>query len=235
MPSPVPIVLTANPVPGAQRPLDINQFLQTICQYVSAQISQNVSFFIQGAAYPVSDQGIFFNQTTEKFGVWSSAYGKYIAIGDRTVGELVASYLVTDDLPNGLVVLDGRAISAITGLSQQQTTNLETIFGVTASLPNFTFFAALQGLPDSGAFSGIPISPFVPLTSQVQAISFTGSYAQAAEQALQSNVASTVTSATSLQSAVQQIQGVAESLLDALVNYTPSGVMPVWKIFAGFP
>ena len=231
----IPIQLTPIPVPGAARPLDINQLLTIISQYISASISANVSFFLQGPTYPISDQGIFFNTSTDKFGVWISAYGKYIPISDRTVGEIIATFIAGDDLPNGLVALDGRNINTITGLSQSQISNLETLFGVNQLIPKYTFFGALQNLPATGAFSNIAIGAFAPPKGSIGALSIGGSYSQTEVGALRDNTELLLDSATALQNATTQIQAVSETVLESLLNNAASGLQPIWKIFVGFP
>jgi len=235
MPATIPIILTPLNVPGQTQTLNINDLLALICKYVGASISANVSFFLQGASWPVSDQGIYFNQTIGKFGTWNSGYGKYIPISDLEVGEIITTFVAGDDLPNGMVVLDGRNINAIAGLSQQQITNLETLFGVNQPIPSYSFFGSLQGIPALNSFSSIPVQPFAPTSAQVQSITFGSTYNQGIEQSLQADVALAAGSGTSLTQAVIQIQGIAEALLDALNNYTPTGLNPVQKIFVGFP
>jgi len=63
----IPITLTPIPVPVNIQAVNINDFLGIVCEYISGSISQNVSFFQQGATAPNSNQGIFYNTSTQRF------------------------------------------------------------------------------------------------------------------------------------------------------------------------
>ena len=120
---------------------DINGLLGIIAQYLQGSISQSVSFFQQGSNYPSSDQGIFFNQTTQQFGAWNAALGRYIPLTTLKVGDAKPSYVAGDDVVNGWVELNGRNINSVAGITVSQQANLATLFGAGATLPTQNFGA----------------------------------------------------------------------------------------------
>lgn len=235
MPAPVPIQLTPVPVPGGTNPTDINQLIALICKYISGSISESVSFFVQGSNWPLSDNGIYFNSSIGRFGTWDSGLGKYIPISDRTVGEILPTFVSGDDVANGLIVLDGRNINTILSISQSQKSNLETLFGANNSIPSYKFFGALSNLPGVGSFSDIVVNAFAPQSGTIGNLTISGAYTQSEIQALRANTETTLESAIALQTVVTQIQAVSESVLDALNGSASTGLAPIWKIFVGFP
>src|SRR5580700_4829719 len=151
----IPIVLTPLPAPADFQAMNWDQLIALVCQYIQGSISASVSFFNQGATPPTSNQGIFFNTLDNRFENWDTNQGAYIPISERQVGEIYPSFVGGDDIPNGLIVLDGRSIGSITGLSQQQLTNLQTLFGANASIPRLSSPPSFSGLPANGTFSAL--------------------------------------------------------------------------------
>ena len=139
MPTSIPIKLTPLPAPLSVEYANFDELIVLACKYIAASIGANVSFFIQGPSAPLSDQGIFYNTYVGKFMRWSPNDGKYIYITDFVVGMLSSSYVLGDDVANGWIVLDGRAINSISGITVQQQNVLSTLFGANANLPTVPF------------------------------------------------------------------------------------------------
>lgn len=138
----VPVQFTPLPAPVGIKAINFNQMLGLICQYIQASIGQNVSFFLQGSNFPTSDQGIFYNQTTQQFGAWNAALGRYVPLSTIQVGDGKPSYVAGDDAVHGWIVLDGRNVNSVTGINQAQKSNLETLFGVGGTMPTQNFGAS---------------------------------------------------------------------------------------------
>jgi hypothetical protein len=143
----IPIKLTPLPAPQSVQWANFDQMVVLICKYIAAAIGANVSFFIQGPSAPSSDQGLFYNTTVNKFMRWSPNDGKYIYITDFVVGMWSVSSVAGDDAAGGWIMLDGRAIDSIGGITPQQQNVLNTIFGANQNLPNVTFAPAIGTPP----------------------------------------------------------------------------------------
>lgn len=141
MASTIPITLVALPAPTGIQALDFNQLLSLVARYIQGSISANVDFFLQGSNFPQSDQGIFYNQTTRQFGAWNAAQGQYVPLTTLIVGQATPFYTAGDDTVNGWIELNGRNVNSVTGITQFQKANLETLFGVGGILPTQTFGA----------------------------------------------------------------------------------------------
>ena len=233
----IPISLTALPVPVGIKASNMNELLSLLAQYLEASIHDNVSFFLQGSNFPDSDQGIFYNQTIGKFGDWNAALGKYIPISDVAVGDIRASYVGGDDLVNGWVVMDGRLISAVPGLTQLQKSNLQTLFGgaASATVPNLPFLAGLQNPPANGSFANIAQPAVDPQKGYIGALAIDASYVQSQVAALRDAAEQLDDSVNSLDTTVSTMKGVAESLLNSLNASTASGTGPKNRVFVGYP
>ncbi len=143
MASTIPIILTALPVPTGIQATDFNQLLALVAKYLQGSISTSVSFFLQGSNFPLSDQGIFYNQTTHQFGAWNASLGRYVPLTTLVVGDAKPSYVGGDDPVNGWIVLNGRNVNEVAGITQFQKANLETLFGVSGIMPTQTFGATV--------------------------------------------------------------------------------------------
>lgn len=229
----IPITLTPIPVPVNIQAVNINDFLGIVCEYVSGSISQNVSFFLQGATAPNSDQGIFYNTSTQRFESWNSNIGAYQPLTELQVGDLKAAYRTSDDTVNGWILLDGRVINDITGLTQSQNSNLQNLFGTGGSLPNFNFLGALNNLPPVGTFTGISNTQVAPQVGVIGALPISSSYTQTEVQNLRNQTETLENSTNSLQKTVSQIISNTETVLDSLQNTsTVTGVK--WFVFCGY-
>ena len=232
----IPIYLTPIPVPVGVEAIDINGLLSIIAEYMTGQISQNVSFFIQGTVPPTSNQGIFYNTNTKRFEDWNSGYGAYTPISELQVGDMKAAYRQSDDVANGWVLLNGRAISSIVGITQIQKNNLDTLFpsAGTPTLPNLSFISGLSGLPASNAFSGINNPASTPTPGTIGALSVSSTYQQAEVQALRNNTETLSSSVNTLQLATASIQSASNTVLQSLLNVN-SVTGPKWFVFCGYP
>jgi hypothetical protein len=229
----IPITLTPIPVPVNIQAVNINDFLGIVCEYVSGSISQNVSFFLQGATPPNSNQGIFYNTSTQRFENWSSNNGSYLPITELQVGDLKGAFRTSDDPVNGWILLDGRVISTITGLTQAQNANLQNLFGSGGSLPNFTFLGALSGLPPVGTFSGISNTAISPAVGAIAALPISASYTQAEVQNLRNSTETLDESTNALQKTVTQVISNSETVLTSLQN-TSTTTGAKWFVFCGY-
>lgn len=225
----IPITFSPLTVPVSVQATNINELLTIIAQYLSGQISANVSFFQQGSNWPLSDQGIYFNQTTQQFGTWSTAQGKYLPVTDLIIGDMKSSFVAGDDTADGWIQLDGRAINAVTGITNDQKSALQSLFGTT--LPNYTFLSGLAGLPATTSFSGIVNPASAPTADTVASLTIGGSYSQTEVAALRDNTATLAGSATAIQSALAQSIGYSEQVLASLNAGGVAG--PKWFVYVG--
>lgn len=234
MPTSIPITLNANPVPVGITAVNINDLLGIVSEYVTGSISQNVSFFIQGATAPQSNQGIFYNTSSRRFEDWNSSTGSYVPISELQVGDLKTSLRQSDDAGNGWILLDGRSINSITTITQTQRSNLATLFGTNSSLPNYSFLGALIGLPSSGAYSNVTNNSIQPPVGTFNSLTISSSYSQPEITNLRNNTELLLDSTSSLQSVVANVQSISEQVLTALLGST-STVGPRWFVFCGYP
>ncbi len=227
----IPIQLSPLTVPVDFQAGDINQLLTIISQYLSASISANVSFFQQGSNWPTSDQGIFFNQTTRQFGTWSTGQGRYLPVTGLIIGDTKASFVAGDNTAAGWIQLNGRAINAVTGITNEQKSALEGLFGVGANLPNYTFLSGLSGVPANNSFTDIVNPETLPTAAQVALLPVGGSYSQTEMTAVRDATAGVAGSATTLQAALAQSIGYSEKIINALNAGGVSG--PQWFVYVG--
>lgn len=138
----VPIVLTPIPAPVGITAADFNQLLTNICQYISAVIQQNVSFFQTFASPPAFYSGdLIFVTGLENFMTWDTGTGQYIPLNQLQIGATIQQSVIYgapsfDDIQNGFIYLNGRAIDSIAGLSASQLANLHALYPNGGDLPN---------------------------------------------------------------------------------------------------
>lgn len=145
-------MLTPLPVPANATAMNWNQLITLICQYIQGNISSSVSFFQQGSTPPPFNQGIFFNLVDNRFENWDQPSGGYIPISERSVGDVYQSFISGDVLTGGLVLLDGRAVNTVGGLTQNQANNLATLFGANSVMPTAPIVVGIY----SKVFVGYP-------------------------------------------------------------------------------
>lgn len=142
MPTPIPIVLTPVPPPVGITAANFAQLLTNICQYISAVVNANVSFFQTFASPPATFQGdLIFVTGLQNFMVWDTGTGQYNPLNQIPIGGVLQQAVIYgipnyDDLENGFIYLNGRVIASIAGLSASQLANLNTLFPGSATLPN---------------------------------------------------------------------------------------------------
>lgn len=160
----IPIILTAGPVPPGFAAADINQLMQAIATYISGAIRTDVTFIPRVLNDPATNiSPIIFNVSQNIFKVWDISSGSYIAITEFQLGDVKNSFVGTDDIVHGWVLLDGRAIAAITGITGLQQQTLNNLFNGGSpggTLPTVKP-ANIVGLPADGSFSGIVWPPSI--------------------------------------------------------------------------
>jgi hypothetical protein len=153
----IPITLQAGPVPLPYEAADINQLLETVAKYLSGSIRADVSFYLEVFVDPTNFvTNLIFNSAQRVFKAWNPATGTYVPLTTFTAGDIKTSLVGTDQVALGWVLLDGRAITAITGLTTAQQTVLETFFGIGGNLPTVSA-QNIQNLPADGSFENLPI------------------------------------------------------------------------------
>ena len=232
----IPIKLTPNTVPVGIAYSDINQLLTIIGQYMGAQIQDTVTFVQTGPNDPTQFvTPLFFNTSQGVWKYWDATSGRYLAVTQFLPGDTKTTFIGGDELQQGWVLLDGRKISQVQGLSQNQQQILEAIFGIGGSLPTTSALTSLNGLPLTGSFSGIANPAVTPPTGQIGALPFGSSYDPSQSQALGSNTETLRGSADSTQAALAAALVQAEAMLDALTNSSTSATPLFAKVFAGYP
>lgn len=228
----IPITLTPNNPPIEVSAANFPQLLTLICQYVQGAIRASVSFFLEVLVDPTSFvTNLIFNSTQGVWKYWSQAEGRYVTITDYIVGDVKQTFVGADQVANGWVVLNGRSIAAIPGLTQLQIDNLDSLFpsGLLptvvpvngADLPPEDSYSGITGVeiePDSGVIEGLPVGV---------------AYDQAEMEALRDNTEVLRDSTADLAQETNEIKAKSEELLEALrTNTTPPLVS---SVFCGMP
>lgn len=233
MPAPnqtIPITLTPSNPPTDFQAANFPQLLTAICQYVQGAIRASVSFFLEVLVDPTSFvTNLIFNSTQGVWKYWSQTEGKYVTITDYIVGDVKYSFFGGDQVANGWVVMNGRAITAIPGLAQSQITALQTLFP-DGNLPTVT---AVNGdfLPPEDSFTGITGVEIQPDDGVIAGLPIGGSYDQSEIEALRDDTEILRDSTASLNSEVDQIKDKSAELLEALRE--PITPPMVAMVFAG--
>lgn len=235
MSTPVPIVFSTTPLPAGAAVTNLNELLTVVAQYLTGTINQEVDFFLKGTVVPDSNQGVFFNETTGRFMVWNATQGKYLPITDLEVGDVKQAYTAGDDLTGGWVVLDGRVIEDIPGITQDQLDNLQTLFGATpgSKLPTRAALSSLSNLPADGAIGGITVPETTPADGIIGALPIADSYDDAQIINLRDNTEVLRDSSADLVEAVKTLRDKTEQLRDALADSGSTNVYT--KVWIGFP
>ncbi len=137
-----PVVLTPQTAPVGIAAADFNQLLANICQYIQASVGANVSFFQEFASPPAFFSGnLIYVTGLGNFMVWDVGTGQYNPLNQLQIGAVIQQSEIYgqpsfDDLQNGFIYLNGRAISSITGLSATQIANLNALYPNGGILPN---------------------------------------------------------------------------------------------------
>lgn len=152
----IPIVLTWGPVAPGTQAADINQLGTLLAAQLSGAIRADVSFVTIVLNDPTTYQGaLIYNSTQRVFKAWDTASGSYIALTQFAVGDVKNTFVGTDTVATGWVILNGRTISAVPGLTQNQITNLTVLFPA-GTLPTVTAPATTVGTLVAAIFAGLP-------------------------------------------------------------------------------
>lgn len=229
----IPISLKPIPTPTGIQYATIDQLLTVISKYLTGQISENVSFFVEGASDPTSYvSALFYNTSQNIFKGWDTGTGSYLPITQFQYGDVKNSFVAGDEISNGWLALDGRSIITIHGLSLRQGNILNQLFP-SGDLPSVSPLQNLVGLPQKGSFSNIATPDIQPPLNQIGNLPFSGSYSQAESQALAKNTETLRDSTATLNTGVSSIKAQSELLLNALNNTSTSALYA--KVFIGYP
>lgn len=229
----LPITLTPIPVPIGVKATDINQFITIVTQFISASVNADVSFFQTVTADPsVQTTPLIFNSAQAVFKYWDTGLGKYMPITQFQAGDIKNTYINVDSPQTGWIICDGRAISAVPNISQNQQAVLNSLFGAGGSLPDLSPLQSISGLPSPDAFSSIPVAGTTPPQNQIANLPFSADYNPVEEQNLAGNTEQLRTSQDSLRTSVVAIQTASQQVLSAL-NTATTGM--VTCVFVGYP
>jgi hypothetical protein len=191
-------------------------------------ISQDVGFF----SYAQADPGIFttvlfFNQAAGLWKYWDTGSGKYLPVTQLRVGDQKVSYSLGDEVLNGWIVLNGRSIDSVTGISQTQKLALQSIFGAGGNLPDVTALTGLNNVPPNGTFAGIANPDTQPVKGVIGGLT-------ADLCNLATNTETLRNSTAALQTSIGQTLTQAEAVINSL-NGSPADTKAQVKVFCGYP
>jgi hypothetical protein len=228
----IPITLTWGASQSSLENLDLNQLGTLIAQQMSAAMRADVTFIPQLIADPATFQGqLIFNIVQRIFKGWDAGTGTYKAVTEYAIGDTKTSFVGNDTISTGWVVLDGRLISSITGITGAQQAALESIFGVGASLPT-VIPQNISGLPDINAFGNIPWPPIIPAAGVIGGITFTNPVVDTEAKALADQTELLRDTVNNVQQEIQASSAVSQSVLSALYNNTNPPMYVL--VFCGF-
>jgi len=236
----VPITLSWGPTTGDVSALDINQLGTLIAQQLSGSLRADISFIPIVTNDPAAYQGqLIFNVAQNLFKSWSIGAGAYVAISPYAVGDVKNTFIGNDSVVTGWVILNGRKISDITGLSAAQISNLQGLFGasVDQAIPSVSP-ANVSGLPQGNAFGNIPwggnLDPSVlPNAGTFASMAFTNPVTDTEATALANNCETLRTSTDQAFTVTKQIQALCQQVLTAL---NTASTPPLYaSVFIGYP
>lgn len=218
----IPITLTWGAAQASLSDLDLNQLGTLIAQQMSAAMRADVTFIPQLIADPTTFQGqLIFNIVQRIFKGWDAGTGTYKAVTSYAIGDTKVSFVGNDTISTGWVVLNGRLISSITGITGAQQTALESIFGVGGSLPT-VIPQNISGLPPVNAFGNIAWPAIVPSAAVIApGLPFTAPNPSDVEvQALADQTEFLRDTVNNVQIEIQESLNVSQQVLSALYNNT---------------
>lgn len=228
------------PPTGLQQPSGLYPLLQIICTYVQASVQQGVAFMSIVAADPATmTTYLVFNSTEGIFKYWSTSSGNYQPVTQYNVGDRKSSFIGGDEIASGWVLLNGRLLTAVPGLSAAQTVNLNALFGNNgspATVPTNEGIGSFAALPNNGAFSNIPNLQIQPAVGTFSGLTPANPPVQADLVNVDLNCELLLDTANDLQGTVTNVIAQSEAMLEAL-NGTSQGSGPTvyWKVFVGYP
>lgn len=227
----IPITLTPGVAPTNIPIGNFQQLLAAICQYVAGNIRADVSFIQFVLNTPTTNVGpLIFNTNQGIFRYWDSNTGRYEAVQPYALGDIMNTVVGTDTVDTGWVVLNGRAITAIPGITTAQKAVLDGFFPG-GTLPDVVP-ANVSNLPAEDSFSGITKPVVLPADGVIGALPISASYDELEVEALRDATEVLRDATASVEEQVSQIQDKSSDLLTALrVPFDP----PLYaKIFVGY-
>ena len=213
----IPITLQSAPVNVGVAPADFNQLLALVAGNLTGFISGNVSFFAQGSVTPSSFiSALFYNTSQNLFYGWDTGNGAYLPITPFVQGDTKYTFVGGDNVNQGWIILNGRQVTAVPGVSARQLSVLQSLFGASGNLPTVSPLQALSNLPGSGAFSDITNPAVAPAAGQFSGLTVSSPPQQSDVQATNSNCETLDASVQSVQEAVASVIAQSEAMLDAL-------------------
>ncbi len=231
----IPIILSPQPAPNTTVPADFNQLVTAICGYVAASINQNVGFFTYGNVDPgVFTTVMFFNRAQGIWKYWDVGTGSYQAVTQFRIGDRKSSYNLGDEVQGGWIVLNGRAIDAVSGISLNQKLALESLFGANGVLPLVRSLDGFNNMPPNGSFSAINNPDVAPAAGVIGGLPFDPTYQSAQVANLATNTETLRGSASTTQAALANSLAKSEAMLQS-INGAPTDAKTQVKVFCGYP
>jgi hypothetical protein len=231
--SSIPITLVPIPVGVGIEYTTIDELIEIICSYIGASVSATVSFYAQGPVTPgafVTSQ--FYNTSQNVWYGWNAGTASYLPQTQFQNGDTKTTFVAGDQPNLGWIVCDGRAISAVPGISALQTAVLQNLFGANGNLPNIAPLQSLQNLPVTGSFSGITNPAVAPVAGTFSGLTFPNNPVQPADvQPIATNAETLDASTIALQQAVAAVITQSEAVLDSLLAGSSIGL--ITKVFVG--
>lgn len=222
----IAITLNWGPVSTDFSAANINQLGELIAAQLSASVRADITFIPIVTNDPTAFDGqLIFNVAQNIFKSWNIGTGSYRAITEYAIGDIKNTFVGTDTISTGWVILNGRTLASITGLTGAQLSALQALFP-SGSLPSVTP-ANVSGLPAGNAFGDIPWPPSIEPTVQPAAgvispgLTFTNPVTDTEGQALADQTEILRNSVQDSFYVTKQIQTVAQQLLTALNNANP--------------
>lgn len=235
----IPLTLTPGIPPTDARWTTLAELIALVCANTAGSIRADITFIPQVANDPAAfDGNLIFNVIQRVFKAWDIGTGAYVTVTENTLGDIKDSFNGNDEVARGWVVLNGRLISDIPGLTAAQTTNLQTLFGAAATTRLPTISAThTNGLPVGNAFGGIVWPPSINPVVQPAAgvispgLTFTNPVTDVEGQALANQAEVLRTSVQDSFDVTKQIQAVAQQMLTALNQSATPAIYA--KVFCG--
>lgn len=228
----IPITQTWGPVVADISALNINQLGELIARQLAGTIRADVSFYLEVLFDPTNFiTNLIYNSTQKVFKAWNQSTGSYVAITQYQIGDVKNTFVGEDQLSVGWVILDGRAFTAIPGISATQLATLQTLFGGT-TLPSVTP-TNTTNLPGPAAFSDIPAATVLPGNGVIGGLPIDPVYSETEVEALRDNTEILRDSTADVETQLAAVQDQCSALLTALRgSVTPTLYTAVFIGFA---
>lgn len=230
----LPITMSWGPVVADVSALNINQLGELISRQLAGAVRADVSFYLEVLFDPTSfATNLIYNSTQQVWKAWNQNTGTYVPLQTFQLGDVKNTYVGTDQLSVGWVILNGRALTAVPGITTAQLNVLKDFFGTAPGtlLPNVTPMN-LGGLPGSALFSDIPKAIVDPADGVIGALPIGAGYSQSEVEALRDNTEILRDSTEEVENQVSGVQDACDDLLQAL--RTPNNPPLYAAIFVGY-